>query len=73
MALCFAYSFVGLMLPQPGIISWQGHLSGFVAGLLGGWLFRDRRRPRPLPAVPRDPAVPQGSTAALLKEIEDLT
>lgn len=73
MALCFAYQFAGL-LPQEGV-GWQAHLFGFVGGILGGWLFRDRR-----PAVPRrdPPAVPPGapsspdSRAALLKEIEDL-
>ncbi|GIH97112.1 rhomboid family intramembrane serine protease [Planobispora siamensis] len=71
MALCFAYQYVGLMLPQPGIISWQAHLFGFLAGVLGGWLFRDRRRPRPAVAA-RGPEAAPGSTAALLKEIEDL-
>ena len=41
MALCFAYQFTGL-LPSDEF-SWQGHLFGFVGGILGGWLFRDRR------------------------------
>ncbi|GGL07065.1 rhomboid family intramembrane serine protease [Sphaerisporangium melleum] len=40
MALCFAYQFTGL-LPSDEF-SWQGHLAGFVGGILGGWLFRDR-------------------------------
>ncbi len=84
MALCFAYQFAGL-LPQEGI-SWQGHGFGFLGGILGGWLFRDRRpasrsaagggggatvRPaRGAPAVP--PAPPGGSRAALHKELDDL-
>ena len=42
MALCFAYQFAGL-LPQEGV-GWQAHLFGFVGGILGGWLFRERRR-----------------------------
>ncbi|MEV5409969.1 rhomboid family intramembrane serine protease [Thermopolyspora sp. NPDC052614] len=68
MALCFAYQFTGL-LPQEGI-GWQAHLFGFIGGILGGWLFRERR-----PAVPTStpPAVrPADSRAALLKEIDDL-
>ncbi len=68
MALCFAYQFTGL-LPQEGI-GWQAHLFGFIGGILGGWLFRERR-----PAVPKSapPAVrPADSRSALLKEIDDL-
>ncbi len=65
MALSFAYQFTGL-LPQEGI-GWQAHLFGFLAGLLGGWLFRDRNRPQPAPASPQ-----QDSRAALLKELDDL-
>ncbi|MFF5210163.1 rhomboid family intramembrane serine protease [Streptosporangium sp. NPDC000396] len=67
MALSFAYQFTGL-LPQEGI-GWQAHLFGFLAGLLGGWLFRDRDRdrPRPTPASPH-----QNPRAALLKELDDL-
>jgi membrane associated rhomboid family serine protease len=48
MALCFAYQFTGL-LPSDEF-SWQGHLFGFVGGILGGWLFRDRR-PRAVAAT----------------------
>nr|BFE82600.1 hypothetical protein GCM10020093_052010 [Planobispora longispora] len=66
MALCFSYQFPGL-LPQEDGIGWQAHLFGFIGGLLGGWLFRDRKSPRP-PA----PAAPPGSATALLKEIDDL-
>ncbi|MEV7968415.1 rhomboid family intramembrane serine protease [Sphaerisporangium sp. NPDC088356] len=54
MALCFAYQFTGL-LPSDEF-SWQGHLFGFVGGILGGWLFRDRR--------PRAAAATQGAPAA---------
>ncbi|WP_449060922.1 rhomboid family intramembrane serine protease [Planomonospora algeriensis] len=64
MALSFAHYFAGL-LPQEGI-GWQCHLFGFLAGLVGGWVFRDRR---PRAAAP---AVPQDSRSALLKELDDL-
>ncbi|MGP4102994.1 rhomboid family intramembrane serine protease [Nonomuraea sp. KM90] len=63
MALCFAYQFAGL-LPQEGI-GWQSHLFGFLGGLVGGWLFRDRKRPAP--AAPQ-----QSPRSALLKELDDL-
>lgn len=45
MALCFAYQFASLLPGETGV-SWQGHLFGFVGGVLGGWIFRDRR-PKP--------------------------
>ncbi|WP_214411741.1 rhomboid family intramembrane serine protease [Sphaerisporangium fuscum] len=84
MALCFAYQFTGL-LPSDEF-SWQGHLFGFVGGILGGWLFRDRR-PRAAAqgeaargvagSAPKGlgrPDVTSGdpSRAALLKELDDL-
>jgi membrane associated rhomboid family serine protease len=76
MALCFAYQFT-VLLPQRGI-SWQGHLFGFVAGIAGGWILRDRRprggnadRTEPFGA-PAGPAAVQGSRADLLKELDDL-
>jgi membrane associated rhomboid family serine protease len=50
MALCFAYQFTVLVPTQEGI-DWQGHLFGFITGLLGGWIFRDRRR-KPTPPIP---------------------
>ena len=40
MALCFAYQFT-VLLPHAGI-GWQAHIGGLVAGVLGGWIFRDR-------------------------------
>jgi membrane associated rhomboid family serine protease len=42
MALSFAYQFSVIVPGTPGV-SWQGHLFGFVAGILGGWVFRERR------------------------------
>jgi membrane associated rhomboid family serine protease len=78
MALCFAYQFTAL-LPANGI-SWQGHVFGLIGGLIGGWIFRDRR---PAAAVAPSttaggssrqvgpPATP-GSAAAILKELDDL-
>jgi membrane associated rhomboid family serine protease len=80
MALCFAYQFTGL-LPSDSF-SWQGHLFGFAGGILGGWLFRERR-PRAA-AAPRSltpptakgvggpPPAADPSRAALLKELDDL-
>jgi membrane associated rhomboid family serine protease len=41
MALCFAYQFT-VLLPHAGI-GWQAHIGGLVAGVAGGWIFRDRR------------------------------
>lgn len=70
MALCFAYQFAGL-LPQEGV-GWQAHLFGFVGGILGGWLFRERRpaaaasppsgtaRPGDLPGIVPPGTVPPG-------------
>jgi membrane associated rhomboid family serine protease len=40
MALCFAYQFT-VLLPHAGI-GWQAHIGGLVAGVIGGWVFRDR-------------------------------
>jgi membrane associated rhomboid family serine protease len=42
MALCFAYQFADL-LPQNNGVSWQAHVFGFAAGIVGGWFFRERR------------------------------
>ncbi len=56
MALCFAYQFT-VLLPHAGI-GWQAHIGGLAAGVVGGWLFRDRR-----PAAARRPvsaAAPDG-------------
>jgi membrane associated rhomboid family serine protease len=41
MALCFAYQF-SVLLPHAGI-GWQDHIGGALAGVLGGWIFRERR------------------------------
>lgn len=40
MALCFAYQFT-VLVPRSGI-GWQAHIGGLVAGVVGGWVFRDR-------------------------------
>ena len=45
MALCFAYQFT-VLLPHAGI-GWQAHIGGLVAGVVGGWIFRDRGARRP--------------------------
>jgi membrane associated rhomboid family serine protease len=44
MALCFAYQFT-VLLPHAGI-GWQAHIGGLAGGVLAGWIFRERRRPR---------------------------
>ncbi len=40
MALCFAYQFT-VLLPHAGI-GWQAHIGGLAAGVVGGWVFRNR-------------------------------
>jgi membrane associated rhomboid family serine protease len=40
MALCFAYQFT-VLIPRAHI-GWQAHIGGLVAGVVGGWVFRDR-------------------------------
>src|SRR5215475_9959692 len=67
MALCFAYQFT-VLLPHNGI-GWQAHIGGLAAGVVGGWIFRDRSGAgRSAPAVAAatattDHAAP-GTTAA---------
>ncbi|MGW6501983.1 rhomboid family intramembrane serine protease [Nonomuraea angiospora] len=68
MALCFAYQFAGL-LPQEGI-GWQAHLFGFLGGVAGGWIFRERDRSRRTPSSSSPPQ--QSPRSALLKELDDL-
>ena len=40
LALCVAYQFT-VLVPRAGI-GWQAHIGGLVAGIVGGWIFRDR-------------------------------
>ncbi|HET6500096.1 MAG TPA: rhomboid family intramembrane serine protease [Amycolatopsis sp.] len=56
MALCFAYQFSSLIPAGEGI-GWQAHLFGFVAGVVGGWVFRDRRTRAPAPEPDRPTAL----------------
>lgn len=70
MAVCFAYQF-SVLLPAKGI-GWQAHLFGFVGGIVGGWVFRDRRRPTPSPPAQTSSGGGSSSTAALLEELKDL-
>jgi membrane associated rhomboid family serine protease len=63
MALCFAYQFT-VLLPHAGI-GWQDHIGGLVAGVAGGWIFRDRSRiPRraEVAAKPGAATAPVGAT-----------
>src|SRR5215472_12809599 len=57
MALCFAYQFT-VLLPRAGI-GWQAHIGGLVAGVVGGWLFRDRS-----PRARKDTKANAGAVAA---------
>jgi membrane associated rhomboid family serine protease len=50
MAASFAYMLTVAVPGTPGV-SWLGHLGGLVGGLLGAWLFRDRRPRAVLPAA----------------------
>jgi membrane associated rhomboid family serine protease len=66
MALCFAYQFT-VLLPHAGI-GWQAHIGGLVAGVVGGWLFRDRsarvsarKQATPAAARPATTAVAPGA------------
>jgi membrane associated rhomboid family serine protease len=74
MALCFAYQFT-VLLPHAGV-GWQDHIGGLVAGVAGGWIFRDRRAASrrsaakaaatPAAAAATTTAIaPAGTTAAL--------
>ncbi|WP_406839399.1 rhomboid family intramembrane serine protease [Streptomyces sp. AHU1] len=52
MAASFAYMLTVAVPGTPGV-SWLGHLGGLIGGLVGAWLFRDRR-PRTLPSTGSD-------------------
>ncbi|WP_158890603.1 rhomboid family intramembrane serine protease [Amycolatopsis anabasis] len=63
MALCFAYQF-SVLIPAEEGIGWQSHLFGFIAGVLGGWIFRDRRPKKvdaaeDAPPGPTTPLIPK--------------
>jgi membrane associated rhomboid family serine protease len=65
MALCFAYQFT-VLLPHAGI-GWQAHIGGLVAGIVGGWVFRDRS----VTAARRAGVKPAAATALLGKPAAD--
>jgi membrane associated rhomboid family serine protease len=79
MALSFAYQFT-VLVPQAGI-GWQAHIGGLVGGVLGAWVFRDRR-PRGTPPAARPGALSKPSAAGsppaggpradLHKQLDDL-
>ena len=66
MALCFAYQFSSL-LPSAEQVSWQGHMFGFAGGIIGGWLFRDRRR-KAVSATDAPPSLMDPATTLLPKD-----
>jgi membrane associated rhomboid family serine protease len=70
MAASFAYLLTIAIPGTPGI-SWLGHLGGLIGGLVGAWLFRDRRPRRDRPAA-APPALAEGPRADLHKELGDL-
>ena len=78
MALSFAYQFT-VLVPQAGI-GWQAHIGGLVGGVLGAWIFRDRRpgksvaAARPASSKPTAAGSPPagGSRADLHKQLDDL-
>jgi len=78
MALSFAYQFT-VLVPQAGI-GWQAHIGGLVGGVLGAWVFRDRRpgkavaAARPAPSKPTAAGSPPagGARADLHKQLDDL-
>jgi len=53
MALCFAYQFT-VLVPRAHI-GWQAHIGGLVAGVVGGWVFRDRSAARKQARAPASP------------------
>jgi membrane associated rhomboid family serine protease len=63
MALCFAYQFT-VLLPHAGI-GWQDHIGGLVAGVAGGWIFRDRRARRAAAKVPVTGTPAKGTPATV--------
>ncbi|MFF3983817.1 rhomboid family intramembrane serine protease [Streptomyces sp. NPDC001797] len=80
MGASFAYLLTVAVPGTPGV-SWLGHLGGLLGGLVGAWLFRDRRAPRPASGdlTPRTPAGgrtpqprPDSPRSDLYKELDDL-
>jgi membrane associated rhomboid family serine protease len=81
MAASFAYMLTVAVPGTPGV-SWLGHLGGLIGGLVGAWLFRDRR-PRPAKDTPAGGSTgpttrgtlqprPDNPRADLHKELGDL-
>ncbi|MFC4505516.1 MULTISPECIES: rhomboid family intramembrane serine protease [Streptomyces] len=74
MAASFAYMLTVAVPGTPGV-SWLAHLGGLAGGLLGAWLFRERRRKSPTDdKTPTSPsALPTNTSRAdLHKELGDL-
>ncbi|MYV45308.1 rhomboid family intramembrane serine protease [Streptomyces sp. SID2888] len=74
MAASYAYLLTVAVPGTPGV-SWLAHLGGLIGGLIGAWLFRDRRSPG-AGAAPSDSGPPapgaHNPRADLHKELGDL-
>ncbi|MFF4225682.1 rhomboid family intramembrane serine protease [Streptomyces abikoensis] len=75
MAASFAYIFTGVLPGTPGV-SWLGHLGGLIGGIVGAWVFRDRRAKAAKAGRTAESAavatVADGPRSALYKELDDL-
>ncbi|MEU1312900.1 rhomboid family intramembrane serine protease [Streptomyces cinnamoneus] len=76
MGASYAYTLTLTVPGTPGI-SWLAHLGGLVGGVIGAWVFRDRRVPTGATPVAAAPAVPDSGPAGhpradLHKELRDL-
>ncbi|WP_240677579.1 rhomboid family intramembrane serine protease [Actinacidiphila soli] len=72
MAGSFAYMLTVAVPGTPGV-SWLGHLGGLVGGVVGAWVFRDRRGGRAIePARAAPVGGPGNPRSDLHKELGDL-
>ncbi|MGA8114958.1 MAG: rhomboid family intramembrane serine protease [Actinocatenispora sp.] len=76
MGLLFGWQLVGILPGQPHV-SWQGHLGGFIAGLLAAIIFREPRARRSVPPSSsdssKDPTLTLPGTTAGLPNLDTTT